>query len=386
MKIGFAGPIDTQLLSASLELEELNLPEAYSVPMNALLVSAFLEKGHEVVVFGLSENVSEPQTYTSGKLKICLGRYRKGQRARDFFRVERNDLMQLMRDEPCDILNAHWTYEFALAALAVDRNAIVTVRDWAPEILKQMPDVYRFVRLLMALKVYLRGKTFTVNSPYMKRLLDKWTWHTGLLVANGLADRSFEPVAQWRDATRERTIIAINRGFFERKNIPTLLRAFAHLREKVANVRLLLIGDGSEEGAAGHTWASENSLDEGVDFLGSLPYLEVQSYLRESSLLVHPSYEESFGMVLIEAMAKGVPVIAGKESGAVPWVLDDGRAGVLVDVSNPETLAGSMTLLLNDEKEWQKFSQFGYKHAKESFGMSSVADKYLEIYEATLSS
>ncbi|MEM1223329.1 MAG: glycosyltransferase, partial [Verrucomicrobiota bacterium] len=227
---------------------------------------------------------------------------------------------------------------------------------------------------------------FTVNSPYMKRLLDKWTWHTGMLVANGLADRSFKAVAQWKDATQVRTLIAINRGFFERKNIPTLLRAFARVREKVDNVRLLLIGDGSEEGAAGHTWASENSLDEGVEFLGSLPYLEVQAYLRNSSLLVHPSYEESFGMVLIEAMAKGVPVIAGKESGAVPWVLDDGQAGVLVDVSDPETLADSITLLLNDEKEWQKFSQFGYRHAKESFGMSSVADKYLEIYEAALSS
>ncbi|MEM1223910.1 MAG: glycosyltransferase family 1 protein, partial [Verrucomicrobiota bacterium] len=162
MKIGFAGPIDTQLLSASLGLEDLNLPEAYSVPMNALLVSAFLEKGHEVVVFGLSEHISEPRTYASGKLKICLGRYRQGQRARDFFRVERKDLVQLMQDEPCDVLNAHWTYEFALAALSVDRKAIVTVRDWAPEILKQMPDVYRFVRLLMALKVYLKGRRFTV--------------------------------------------------------------------------------------------------------------------------------------------------------------------------------------------------------------------------------
>ena len=135
MKIGFVGPIDTGLLAETLGLGASVLPEAYGIPMNSLLVSSFLEKGHEVVVFGLSNKISQPETWNFGALTIHLGRYRNEHRARDFFKLERSDLRSALEREACDILNAHWTYEFALAALSVDKDALISVRDWAPAIL-----------------------------------------------------------------------------------------------------------------------------------------------------------------------------------------------------------------------------------------------------------
>ena len=104
MKIGLVGPIDTKLLAQTLDLGDDILPEAYGIPMNSSLVCAFLEAGHEVVVFGLSSQISEPAAWDFGALKIRLGRYRQSHRARDFFKLERADLRSALENEPCDII------------------------------------------------------------------------------------------------------------------------------------------------------------------------------------------------------------------------------------------------------------------------------------------
>jgi glycosyltransferase involved in cell wall biosynthesis len=150
-------------------------------------------------------------------------------------------------------------------------------------------------------------------------------------------------------------------------------------------LRLKLIGSGSEKGGQGHQWAIEQQLDGGVDFLGDLAYAQAQSHLSDASLLVHPSFEESFGMVLIEAMAKGVPVIGGERSGAVPWVLNEGRAGLLVDVADVDSIAVGMTSVLTDESEWQRYADAGYAYARDHFQMSAVAGRYLDEYDKILS-
>ena len=385
MKIGFVGPIDTVLLAETLNLDKDALPAAYSIPMNSMLVCALLAAGHEVVVFGLSNQISEPATWDFGALKIRLGCYRHKHRARDFFKTERADLVSALESEPCDILNAHWTYEFALAALRIDKDALISVRDWAPSILWQMPDAYRLIRCSMALVVYCKGKHFSVNSPYVKQLIERWTFNSAELIPNGIPSESFQRLAKWKAPSEPRTIVAINRGFFKRKNLPALLQAFNQVRVAQSTLRLKLIGYGSEVGGEGHRWALEHQLDAGVDFLGDMAYAEAQIHLRHASLLVHPSYEESFGMVLIEAMAKGVPVIGGEHSGAVPWVLNEGRAGLLVDVAEVDSIAAGINYILSDESDWQRYSDAGYTFARDQFEMSVIAGRYLDLYEKILS-
>lgn len=384
MVVGFAGPIDTRVLADVRGLDTGLMPEAYGLPVNSLLVSALLDAGIEVRVFGLSREIDAPETWDFGSLKVCLGRYRSTGRAKDLFKLERQDLMAAMQQYPCDVLNAHWTYEFALAALRVDRHALISVRDWAPAILKQMPNPYRLVRLLMAIKVFLRGRHFTANSPYIQRVVEQWARKKTHLIPNGLSDVSYDKKGIWKQPGGGQMVTAINRGFFERKNLPALLEAFAMVRAELPETRLQLIGHESEEGSEGHRWAVERSLDLGVDFVGVLPFSEVQTRLGQSSLLMHPSLEESFGMVLIEAMAKGIPVVAGEASGAVPWVLGAGDAGVLVDVTKSQDIADAMIRLLGNEAQWQEYSDNGYEHAYGSFRMSAIAEQYIECYKTLI--
>ena len=385
MKIGIVGPIDTAMLAERLDLGKDTLPAAYGFPMNSMLVCALLAAGHKVVVFGLSNQISEPAAWDFGALKIRLGRYRHNHRARDFFKTERADLVSALKSEPCDILHAHWTYEFALAALRVDQDTLITVHDWAPAILWRMPDAYRLIRCSMAVAVYCKGQNFSVNSPYVQQVIERWTFNSAKLIPNGIPSESFQRLAKWKGPDESRTVVAINRGFFKRKNLPALLQAFNQVRAAQPMLRLKLIGSGSEKGGQGHQWALEQQLDGGVEFLGDMAYAQVQSHLRDASLLVHPSLEESFGMVLIEAMAKGVPVIGGERSGAVPWVLNQGRAGLLVDVANVDSIAIGMTSVLTEKSDWQRYADAGFAYAREHFQMSAVAGRYSYEYEKILS-
>ena len=118
-----------------------------------------------------------------------------------------------------------------------------------------------------------------------------------------------------------------------------------------------------------------------MTFLGPTPRADVLARMADADLFVHPSREESFGSVLVEAMAQGTPVVGGRESGAVPWVLDGGRAGVLADVEKPDLLAGDLLGLLRDPVRWDHFSTSGRRISKQRFSLSEVAPAYAQTLD-----
>jgi glycosyltransferase involved in cell wall biosynthesis len=89
-------------------------------------------------------------------------------------------------------------------------------------------------------------------------------------------------------------------------------------------------------------------------------------------------------MVLVEAGAMGRPVIAGARSGAVPWTLDGGRAGRLVDVDAPADLADAMRELADHPEARAAWGRRGRANALERFHVGVVADAYLSTYAGLL--
>ena len=119
-----------------------------------------------------------------------------------------------------------------------------------------------------------------------------------------------------------------------RKNVELLVRAFLTVRATIPEARLKLVGFGLGQGdPLPHRLVADGVAD-GIDFDGHLGRPALASLVASAWCLVHPSLEESFGNTLVEAMFLGTPVIGGRKSGAVPWVLDHGRAGTLVDVTS----------------------------------------------------
>ena len=90
------------------------------------------------------------------------------------------------------------------------------------------------------------------------------------------------------------------------------------------------------------------------------------------------------GGALVEAMARKVPVIAGQSSGAVPWVLSGGEAGLLVDVSSVDTLVQSILRLAMDRGLWKSFSESGYRNALRRFNSNEVAKDVISLYHQVI--
>jgi L-malate glycosyltransferase len=381
MRIVVTGPARVRELSDLLARSPEELPEGLPGTPVIGLVRALVGRDIPVSLVTCAPGVREELVLEGGGVRVRVGPYRPAHRARDGFRAERSYLARAIAAEGPGVVHAHWTYEFAMGALASGLPSLVTVRDWGPAILRYQPDPYRLVRLGMQLLVLRRAPRLTVTSPYLARRVQLVARGAPALVPNAIADDALDRQPSVAPPTEDGPrLLAINNGWSRRKNVAALLRAFALVRRAHPTAALELLGSGYGPGDVAEQWARERDLHPGVRFTGSVPGAEVRRAIRRADLLVHPSREESFGLVLVEAMAQGLPVVAGRGSGAVPWVLDGGTAGVLTDVTSPEALARSVLGLVSDHEAFVRLARRGYERARDHFTLSAVTDRYLEIY------
>ncbi len=87
-------------------------------------------------------------------------------------------------------------------------------------------------------------------------------------------------------------------------------------------------------------------------------------------------------MVVVEAMAAGVPTVVGERSGALPWIVGDGASGALVDVRRPESIAAAIEALLTDQYRWSQSSKYAFENASSRFRLGQVVDAYQTLYRS----
>jgi len=345
------------------------------------IAAELLRRGRRVVVFTLDAGITSDRTLEGDRLRIRIGPY-TAHRGRVYFARERRFLLEAIRQERPDVLSAHWTYEFALAAIASGIPHVVTAHDAPWTILGYNPIAYRMVRTAMAYHASRLTRRMVAVSPYVARHLRRYGFHSGPIevIPNGLPAAA-APAGR-READGIKRFAGIFSGGWESfRNGPTLLRAFAIARRSVPGAQMAMIGGQCEPGGPADLWAGVHGLRAGVEFLGHRPHAEVMDILaRRVDVLVHPSLEESFGLPLIEAAAVGVPAIAGRASGAVPWVLGDGACGVLVDVRSPDALAEAMVGLAVDDARRRALAAKAGAMVRDRFDIAAVVDRYEAIF------
>jgi len=171
-------------------------------------------------------------------------------------------------------------------------------------------------------------------------------------------------------------------GWAGYKNGQVAIEAFAEVRRTMPEARLIMFGAGHGRGESAEAFARDRSWAHGVEFAGHVTKtVLLERMCNEVDILVHPALEEAQPMALIEAMALGIPVIGGEKSGGVPWTLDEGRAGLLVDIRRPGKLAAAMLRLALDRGERDQMGRSGRDFAIRRFHISKVADAYEAIYD-----
>lgn len=207
------------------------------------------------------------------------------------------------------------------------------------------------------------------------------------VVYNGIDSEAFRPDAPPRPSLRERygapdAFVWLTVGrFFEMKDYPNLLRAFA--RTASEGTVLWIVGHGEEEAAAKRL-ATELGIDARVRFLGVVD--DVSALMEAADGFVLGSRWEGFPMVLLEAQASGLPVVATRVGG-IPELVADGRTGLLVPPENAAALAGAMDDVVGmapDER--QEMGRAGRQRTVDRFDIGRIVDRWLEIYREVLGS
>lgn len=389
MHIAILAPIATRDVLAEPTRRRLGAyPQGRAgAPLISHLIREYLDRGHRVLALTTDTALPDdapPFVVEEGRLTFVIVPARKrifrpnGRRmgrVADFFRFERLGLLALLRQYQPEVVHAHWTYEFALAALAYDPNALVTVHDNARVIFGYLRNLERLFMLGMARWVFRRGRRFTAVSPYMADSVQPWTKSKVAVVPNPvqLPERNFRALPPPTPVVS----VVVN-GWDPRKNSPAALLAFREFQRQHPEARLWAMGTAFEPGKEAAAFCRENDIPN-VDLLGPIPHAEVLARIARSSLVLHTSLEESFGMVLAEAMSYGVPVVAGKTSGAVPWVVGEG--GLLVDVTSVGEIAAALHRLLTEPGLYDRLSEVAVRNVESRFSIQKIADDYLTLYK-----
>ncbi|MFO6504986.1 D-inositol-3-phosphate glycosyltransferase [Corynebacterium freneyi] len=173
------------------------------------------------------------------------------------------------------------------------------------------------------------------------------------------------------------------------KGPQVLLRAVAEMvaRHPRHNLKVIICGGPSGTGLERPDefldLAEELGLGDVVRFLLPRPPEELVSLYRAADVVAVPSYNESFGLVAMEAQAAGTPVVAARVGG-LPIAVADGKTGVLVDGHDPQRWADALGGLLDDDERRIDMAHAAPAHAEE-FSWEHTVDKLLAVYDRALS-
>lgn len=172
----------------------------------------------------------------------------------------------------------------------------------------------------------------------------------------------------------EKVVIHVS-NFRKVKRVQDVIYSFQLIQRKI-DAKLLLVGDGPEMSYVSKL-VRELGLNGQVLFLGKQDNLEELYSLCDLMLLL--SEKESFGLVLLEAMACGVPCI-GTNTGGIPEVINHGETGYICEVGDIETISYRATQLLTDVNLHKKMSEQAAYNARHAFHSDNIVSQYESIY------
>jgi glycosyltransferase involved in cell wall biosynthesis len=175
------------------------------------------------------------------------------------------------------------------------------------------------------------------------------------------------------------TLLAVAR-LVPQKGLDVLIRAMKPIGDAVPDARLLIAGDGAERPAL-ERLARDLGLDGRVSLLGHRD--DIEQLMRRAWLLVHPARWEGFGLVLLEAMRMGLPIVATGVS-ALPEIVVAGVTGRLVPPDDPSALAEALIDVLGDERFRRDAGARGFERLVERFSAERMARETAAVYDRAI--
>ena len=318
----------------------------------------------KVIYVGSSANVRTPI-----KTSLELG-----------FSYKKDELDDILAEEKFDLLHIHEPEVPMLGAQIVAKAScpvIATFHAVYPE--TPMGRSIETFRIPWSKSIFSRLTTLTAVSDAAATFVKERTGREVHIIPNGidLAKYTYKP--QVKPPTKK-TILYIGR-LEKRKGVVYLLKAYAAMAESHPDVSLILAGDGDQR--IGLEAYVEDKKIPRVSFLGFVSEKEKLDLLHKATVFCSPAlYGESFGIVLLEAMASGTVTVAGNNIGYAGVLSGDGRTA-LVNPKKISEFTHKLQTMLSDTDERQKWLDWAKAEVRQ-YDYPEVVDKYEVVYKATL--
>lgn len=208
--------------------------------------------------------------------------------------------------------------------------------------------------------VYLPGRLTRLASKYiiqnadavlaltedMKKKMQNISKRDVSVIPNGIDYERFYDVVRSEKVRKVKTILFVGR-LHQVKGVRYLIEAMAIVHSKYPDIKLIIIGDGVERQNLG-ALSEKLALGDCIRFIGRVEQESIPLIMKQADIFVLPSISEGFGIVILEAMASGLPIIATRVGG-IPDVVEDGVNGYLVDARNTDEIAKNIIKLIQND-------------------------------------
>jgi len=204
-------------------------------------------------------------------------------------------------------------------------------------------------------------------------------------VHNGVDPSIFHPNNALRTSIRKKLGISQNKvilyvgRFTYEKGVSHLIHALPKISSNYPNTVLVLIGSGPLLKYY-YKLAKQLGVLSQLRIVENIPHSELNSYYNAADIFVLPSYREPFGIVVAEAMACQLPVIASNKGG-IPEIVKNGKSGILVPIKDSESITNAINILFADKNLREKMGRFGREIVLKNFTWGIATKRILAQYE-----
>ena len=342
------------------------------------LLPALRERGVDARFLGLDVPGSDAPRFYEALDELGVP-YRRVRCGADVSPRLARDVIRAVRAEQPDLLHTHLVHADVYGAITAKRLGVPVVST------RHNDDRYLLGPFRYVDRAFARpARRLIAISDAVRTFLERAGHHRAklLTIRYGLDElpsaRSEPPPAAAGIPPEAPLALAVGR-LIAQKDHATLLRAFARVRSALPEARLAILGAGPLETET-RALVAELGLVDAVALPGRT---DIRDWLERADVFVHTSRWEGFGIVLLEAMLAGLPVVATRVS-AVPEVVADGETGVLVEAGDVAALAAALEALLSDAERAAALGEAGRRRARDEFSVGRMAERTHAVYEEAL--
>jgi phosphatidylinositol alpha-mannosyltransferase len=364
-------------------------PYDYSVPGGVVnhishLADQLIKMGHEVRV--LTTSSRRMQAGYFGEKVIAIGKPLPVPAAGSIARMALSPwlggrIKRILHKEQFDILHLHEPFAPMVSITALGHSICPTVGTF--HAFHSKPRGYWLTKSILKSSLLKRLDRKIAVSQSALAFVSRHLPGEYDVVPNGVDIERYNTSAPFMSEFRDGKLNIVFVGRMEkRKGVYYLLKAYKRVKKEIPNSRLLLVGPGTRLRSKYEKLVEKDKLED-VVFTGFVPSSQLPAYYRSADVFCAPATGgESFGIVLIEAMSCGVPVVASDIDG-YNSVLTHNREGLLVPPRSPENLARAIVLLLKDREMCRRMGQEGVRTAAQ-YSWENIARRVVDVYDIAM--